>query len=207
MSTVYSDLEETHIGNFEVESGKLRISDPCYDKDLDPTHATLLTEVANGSWKAEVIYSNEGTWGTRCAGLICQLKTIPTVTHNDTGWEYRTDISVDSGQAGIYDEKYYKHNGVVIGLHRVHSETICDDDPWYSFNCDRTLSKKSAGVIPYGAVSSSGYGDGRYGVFVMRDEIDHEVVAVLIDFLLTEKANEEQNAEWEEEEWEEEDDE
>ena len=200
MSTVYSDLEETHIGDFEVESGSLRISDPCYDKNLDPMHATLLSKVANGSWKAEVIYTDEGSWGTRCAGLICQLASIPTVTHKDTGWEYRTDISVDSGQAGIFDEKYYKRDDVVIGLERVHDEIICEDDPWYSFNCDRTLAKKSAGVIPYGAVSSSGYGDGRYGVFVMRDEIDHEVVAVLIDFVLTEKANEEQAEDWEEEE-------
>jgi hypothetical protein len=184
MSTVYSDLEETHIGNFEVESGELRISDPCYDKNLDPIHATLLSKVANGSWKAEVIYTDEGSWGTRCAGLICQLESIPTVTHKDTGWDYRTDISVDSGQAGIFDEKYYKRDDVVIGLERVHDEIICEDDPWYSFNCDRTLTKKSAGVIPYGAVSSSGY----------------EVVAVLIDFVLTEKANEEQAEDWEEEE-------
>lgn len=33
---------------------------------------------------------------------------------------------------------------------------------WYSHCCDLTLGKQQAGVILYGVVSSSGYGDGYY---------------------------------------------
>ena len=33
---------------------------------------------------------------------------------------------------------------------------------WYSHCCDLTLGKQQAGVIPYGVVFSSGYGDGCY---------------------------------------------
>jgi hypothetical protein len=46
--------------------------------------------------------------------------------------------------------------------------------------CDRTLHKDQAGVIPFGAVSSSGGGDGYYKCLVKKD--GDEVVGVLIDF-------------------------
>lgn len=43
-------------------------------------------------------------------------------------------------------------------------------DLWYRHVCDITLSKMSAGVLPYGAVSSSGFGDGGYTCYTHADE-------------------------------------
>ena len=43
------------------------------------------------------------------------------------------------------------------------------DDVWYTACCHLTLGDVEAGVIPYGAVSASGYGDGSYDCFVRRE--------------------------------------
>ncbi len=53
---------------------------------------------------------------------------------------------------------------------------------WYSMCCQHTLSERSAGVIPGGAVSESGYGDGAYECFYRVNPND-EVVGVKIVFL------------------------
>ncbi|MBK8989454.1 MAG: hypothetical protein IPM39_25910 [Chloroflexi bacterium] len=60
------------IGEFDVTSGKLRISDPCYDVD---TWCAGEVEAANGRWAASVERTDEGIWGTRIARLL--------VTHVD----------------------------------------------------------------------------------------------------------------------------
>lgn len=51
---------------------------------------------------------------------------------------------------------------------------------WYTACCRLTLSKQMAGVIPYGAVSSSGVGDGRYDCFVRRESNGEGVMACLL---------------------------
>lgn len=185
--STYEDLVATPIGEFEVESGTLRVSDPCYDIGSDGGF-----EIANaitGTWDARVIYSDEGSWGVRCAALICQVRDYPEITHEDYGWKDASEFYVDSGQAGVYDRKYYKCDSVMSGQDRIHDKVICDDEPWYSFNCDRTLSDASAGVIPYGSVSSSGFGDSVYKALIKLNE-DDKVVAVLLDFFLKEKSDE-----------------
>lgn len=56
------------------------------------------------------------------------------------------------------------------------------DDLWYSSCCDLTLSEIGAGVIPGGAVSSSGYGDGGYVASISTDD-NSEIVAIRIVFI------------------------
>ncbi|WP_433957783.1 hypothetical protein [Cytobacillus horneckiae] len=64
-------------------------------------------------------------------------------------------------------------------------------EKWYIRICDLTLeTKESAGITKGGVVSSSGYGDGGYELFTIRDEND-SVVAIKIVFIGDEEEEEE----------------
>lgn len=160
------------LGNFINESGVLFISDPCYDID---TWCTARVKAKTGEWISFVEKSDEGDWGNRCAVLFAYHKDYPLTDSDDININC-SGIGVDSGQAGIFDEKYFKDDSVAT------PSNFIPDEPWYSMCCSKTLSKKQADVIPYGAVSSSGYGDGVYSYYVKENE-SGEVVAVKIVFI------------------------
>lgn len=52
---------------------------------------------------------------------------------------------------------------------------------WYEVCCDKSLSNLGAGVINYGVVSSSGYGDGGYSTWMALDD-NNQVVAIKLQF-------------------------
>ena len=61
---------------------------------------------------------------------------------------------VDSGQAGFFESEIYRS----------------DSEEFYDEVCEITLADEAWGVIPngMGVVSSTGFGDGGYAVFVER---------------------------------------
>lgn len=94
-----------NLGSFIVTSGKLRVSDPCYDKDT--WCAGVLEAVKNGAWIAKVVKSDEDSWGKRCAELVVHHREFNLPDDSDE-WEVQNiDVGVDSGQAGFFDEAYY----------------------------------------------------------------------------------------------------
>lgn len=115
--------------------------------------------------------------GTRCAVLA--------VRHKDTGPDFNVirlgkvrkvackcveqsfEVGVDSGQAGFFDDAFYQNDTV---FEELPAPGFAIGDLWYRHVCDITLSKMSAGVLPYGAVSSSGFGDGGYTCYTHADE-------------------------------------
>ena len=177
------------LGEFAVTSGVLRVSDPCYERE---TWCSGTIEPAiKGYWTAQAVFFDEGSWGNRVGYLIVQHKDY-NFDQTNPGWSLENiDVGVDSGQAGVFDDRYYKDDDVVQHITRKHSESICEDDPWYSICCDRTLCEEKAGVIPHGAVSSSGYGDGSYRCLTQKDE-DDNIIAVMIDFGLSEEEEEDE---------------
>jgi len=191
--------EGTMYPQFMVVSGNVRVTDPCYDADT--WCSTNVNNVKNGTWNAFVKKQSEGMWGERCAELFVwhsdyqKDEVFGKITRkqkgrNDydeiTGGMGQKDISatigVDSGQAGVFDAQFFKDDKSVTGVKRMHSNIICEDELWYSMCCDRTLSDKSWGVIPYGAVSSSGFGDGSYTAYKCFNN-NKEVVGIRIVFI------------------------
>jgi len=149
------------LGTFEVVSGSLRITDPCYSPD---TWCATRVKAKNGTWNAQIKTVRTDGWGTRVAELIAW--------HEDNGRIFKMaydevfdEIGVDSGQAGFFDADNYQNENVVEDTMFIRPDNITfdEDSRWYSLCCDRTLETKvSAAVIPFGVVSSSGYGDGGY---------------------------------------------
>lgn len=155
-------LTEKPIGQFRVTSNEILVSDPCYDAS-DLNH--LIKGVRKGKWDAKIYLNEEG----RVMYLMAWNIVIEPPVVDSYKWHLSSDnIGVDSGQVGIYDKEYYQDDAIVEGLDRIRKEPICPDEPWYSFNCDRTTDKMKAGIIPFGCVSSSGYGEGVYSCWTYK---------------------------------------
>lgn len=173
VSPVYADAM-IPIGQFEIKSGRVMVSDPCYD--LDTWCQGSLSNVYVGEWNAFVKKTDEGLWGYRCSELIA-LKdglNVDTIVI-----EEKTDIhvGVDSGQAGIFDVDIYKDDASVLV-----ETNFMPDDPWYSLCCDLTLKDPGAGVINGGVVSRSGLGDGGYNCYIVKDELN-VIIGIKIVFI------------------------
>ena len=81
--------------------------------------------------------------------------------------EQSFEVGVDSGQAGFFDDAFYQNDTV---FEELPAPGFAIGDLWYRHVCDITLCKMSAGVLPSGAVSSSGFGDGGYTCYTHADE-------------------------------------
>lgn len=267
------------LGTFEIESGNVRVSDPCYNKDTWCNG--LLNNVSVGRWKSYVYVVEDDIFNIseRSSVLISHLESVNS---DNLHWE-KTDIhvGVDSGQAGIYDDKYFKDDKSVIKSSTMYnysmpvlsdnyfndldkvmshdfgisinkrlaesakiklkegkiskdeydkemeiiSESLKerteyikenlymyniieidwsdkgnnkpkkDGDRWYDVNCANTLgvynqpgkyhkddiNERLGGVIPFGVVSQSGYGDGGYPCHVAKE--NGKIVGIKITFI------------------------
>ena len=161
---------------FEIKSGKMRVTDPCYDKDT--WCAGVLENVKNGTWVAEIKTSNEGSWGNRVSELIVRHESHLGAEPYE---RQSIDVGVDSGQAGFFDEAEYHKDG---------KGEYGDPNTFYGKVCEITLGPDSGGVVPFGAVSSSGYGDGSYVCYTLTK--DGEIVAAKIVFIGDEDEEEEE---------------
>lgn len=172
------------LGTFNLSQPVVRVSDPCYKKDNDRLSEAF--EGLTGGWQAYVVKDSKTN---RCASLIILHESCPDSIHEEVttktrkipcGFETLGYIPVDSGQAGFYDESKYEMDSAVDT-----SVILCDVDTWdasvwYKANCSITLEDPCAGVLPCGAVSSSGYGDGEYGVFVHYNDDNNGLVDAAI---------------------------
>lgn len=171
------DLYEYPIGNFDVVSGKITISDPCYKDGLE-------IGVKNGKWEVDAELQDHDN-NTNVFGLIALHQDSSNT--KDVQWQLFDGVPVDSGQAGIYDSAHYRDDSVIKETPkflRLLTDKKEEGLRWYAANCDLTLSREEiqAGVLPFGCVSSSGYGDGVYDVYISKNEND-EVVSIKISFV------------------------
>lgn len=180
-----------NVGDFKIESGRVYISDPCYEKGT--WCQGLIDGVKNGTWNAFIDNRDEGR-----PGLI-RVVHNSVQNQNDLEWaSIAADIGVDSGQAGIFDAQHYRSDASIPadfqslrkgGLKRYGDE---EGELFYAACCDRTLGPTGEGMrvagyygggtIPFGAVASSGYGDGSYVAEVAKNE-DGEIIAIQIEFI------------------------
>lgn len=162
------------IGSFEVKSGKLRISDPCYD--LDTWCAGTLDNVLNGKWNAKIEESDKGSWGIRVSNLVAVHENYALSANNPE--LTKIDVGVDSGQCGIFDlDQYPKDDPGEYGDKNSFYGKVCN------LTCNEDDMNQSAGIIDnFGVVSRSGYGDGSYECYVRRN-VKGEIVAAEIVFL------------------------
>lgn len=174
---------------FEITSGTIVASDPCYEI---PTWCQgILEKVKKGTWEAHIEKSDEGSWGDRIAVL-----RINHISHSNMSYDMKPiemDGGVDSGQFGFFDKDFYRNDEKAKDLPKEQFSPDWDckeGDSWYRYCCKLTLGEESWGVLPQGAVSSSGYGDGSYPVFGERDS-NGELIAIEVVYI--DKSQEEED--------------
>ena len=148
------------LGSFTV-TDKIIVADPCYDYGKLGT--LILDNVLSGKYIATAEVEKN---------LVASLHIYHYNFKNDILESENVGyIAVDSGQAGFFDLDFFRKNeGGEVG----------DLNSFYGLACAITLSPKQAGVIKKrGVVSSSGFGDGCYNVFVCKNEVGKIVAASL----------------------------
>ena len=152
--------EMTVLGGFEMTSQTMRVSDPCYERDV--WCCGTFGKCKTGTWEAGVLKTDMGDWGVRCAVLA--------VRHKETGPDYSV-----IRQRKVYQMKDgWLEQPIDVGVDY--------GDLWYNHVCDITLSEMSAGVMPYGVVSSSGFGDGSYVCYTHKGS-DGEIDFAFVIFI------------------------
>ena len=162
------------VGTFLTKSRVIRISDPCYDKKVWCCGTVQNCRI--GKWSAFVVESDEGDWGTRIAELVAVHGDVSTpeaqIILDRTDWkDSNIDVGVDSGQCGIFDDSEYPEG---------ETGEYDGKGSFYDQCCNKTLSKNRSGVVNFGVVSSSGFGDGSYQCLVSTGE---SVVAIKIIYI------------------------
>ena len=172
------------MGSFILKSNALVVCDPCYgapDASQNPNMHGVISRAKPGEWRAVAALVGGGAWAGRCAGM-----TVHHVDHERTGadrWHPASAaIWVDSGQAGVFELQTVGLGSVVPSGYFGSEGPLVPDQLWYSMCCKQTLVGPAAGVVPGGAVASSGFGDGTYEWCYLEDR-EGVVVAVRIVFL------------------------
>ncbi|MDW2887038.1 SMI1/KNR4 family protein [Exiguobacterium artemiae] len=126
------------LGRFTVGGDELIVTDPYYGLEEETDSQLILSNVKSGSWTASTIYT-EDEW-------VKQLLVFEGDKKRSGKW-HRQDqpIGVDSALAGIFDGTAYRQHQAM------EFETIVSSDD-------------QAGIVSFGAVSTSGFGDGLYDV-------------------------------------------
>lgn len=162
---------------FEVVSGKMVLSDPCYE--LGTWCQGVIDNVKNGTWVGGVEQSEEGVWGLRNSMLISMnveaLEKNPNLENELMSRKHLLDFDggVDSGQFGHFDFDNYRKDDNIIDEPKAFDDNFEKriGDKWYSACCYQTLkTEDDFGAVPFGVVSSSGYGDGSYLTYGVKDE-------------------------------------
>jgi hypothetical protein len=159
------------MSTFEVTSGKLCISDPCYVKG---TWCGLYDlPAANGIWEVDVHVIDAGDWGKRVASIIAKAKGQTEVrSKKQKGFE----LGVDSGQMSIFDGATYPDSEEDTGDYD-------DLKSFYGKCCAASSSNKRFGIVDKrGIVTTSGYGDGGYPCYLSYND-KGEVIGVIVTFI------------------------
>lgn len=189
---------------FKIVSGKMVITDPCYTL---PTWCQGIVEnVKNGIWTADVEMDDQSG---RVSAIYCYNNEAYIRNRNLASEVFAAPkmpfvVGVDSGQAGFFDlDNYRKDDSIGDSPLADYISDEKDGDKFYAACCACTHNDKDRtvryGTIPYGAVSSSGYGDGSYNCHGLTDFSGNEYVAFMIEFI-GETADDEWDGEGDEEE-------
>lgn len=158
------------IGTFNVNSGKVEITDPCYS----PESGIVVNNVKNGTYLSFVDVVDAGNWGARNALLYAinkeyyEKNSLSVNNLNLQNWDPQDNyFGVDSGQGGIFDVNNFPGG---------------DNESFYDECCSITLNGIGAHTLEGGVVSSSGFGDGGYGYDIITDD-SGEIVGFCLIFI------------------------
>lgn len=159
-------MERIKIGTFEIKSGKVFISDPCYDTNV---WCNDYYNAENGTYNIYIEKTDVDGWGNRISKLIAihqDHETDNLVFDEDLG-----RFGVDSGTLGFFDKRYYD---------KFHKDET--NDNWYDKYVCSCINNTYNFTDNRGVWCSSGCGDGMYNVDAVLNDKE-KVIALMATFL------------------------
>lgn len=157
-----------YIGTIKITDGLIDATDPCYDHDTRSYRVDNI-KICNGDYKCYAVYDKrEPSRVARCRIVLDDEETIRKVEKGMSWRKYSPDVGVDSGIAGFFVNK------------------PDFDDEWYDFcnNLDNNgykLIYENNKKNSCGFCTESGYGDGLYDVWAIRNS-KRKITALEIRF-------------------------
>lgn len=165
-------MKTTKVGTINL-GNEVTISDPCYESGV--WCSMVFKNILEGEFECYAKEKKYGEWGTRIAEMCAVHKDYNNVVRADN-YEYCGDVCVDSGTMSISDTIYYDNT---------HKEDDYSEE-WYNREvCDATCGDdaKEYNIADNQCfISTSGIGDGQYGVYGAFDSEDR-LYAVKVVFL------------------------
>lgn len=195
----YNDDEELFGSDIQL-GDEVYATDPAYTPDL--WCCNLVRGFLPGKYLAYVLYNEDED---HIAELAIYHNNIDSRRPKEMmDWEYIADVPVDSGQAGFFDKDSYIEGKKADEADK--GKSLEESTGFYKECCDITLDDNPFGTLDsnLGVVSASGYGDGVYELYVVKDSADR-IVAARIIFI--EARNEDEDDDWDDEDEEDIDDE
>ena len=181
------------IGKLVVENNEVFVGDPCYFGEGGTPHMVENFKLPNGVYNTYVEKSLKGDSKGHIMELFIVNESISNLDYlyEDT----QGGVGVDSGQMGIFT-----HEDTKVSLQdlqdslnkefpyedwkRNFTDTDTETDKFYKVCCNHTLSKDHFGNIgTIGVVSSSGFGDGFYRTYLLKEVDTDNVFGVGITFI------------------------
>lgn len=154
-----------HIGQIYLTTNRVVVADPCYGRNTvnDENLACKVDLLRSGAYDAYIgRCEDDGRIANLC--IVVAGTNIEDVCYGD--WELG-QAAVDSGTCGIFDNNYHKET---------HYDKNADDDWYDEFVMGEDGSCPEINITDdKGVLSSSGYGDGCYPVFVVTDQNGNEM--------------------------------
>ena len=156
-------------------SNEIIVTDPCYGYDLNFCQENI-SNMKPGIYTCEIEYLNDNSEQiVKSISITCddyEQTMSSKILCSDS-------ICVDSGQAGFFDYDFYKDN------------TDNNKKEFYDYCCNKTLSKERYGIIKdKGFIASSGFGDGVYNMYSIKND-KGEIVKLEIIFIEDDEIDEE----------------
>lgn len=176
---------------FKVTSGFIVASDPCYEI---PTWCQGIVPAKNGEWE---VYVEIDDYDGRVKNISAWNIEAAQDNHHLPNEVYSAgflphSFGVDSGQFGYFDKDAYRNDAVItpdIPTWKEYDTNHTKDETgekFYSACCEATLTKNTDtegyGVLPFGLVSRSGWGDGSYPTTGIQDK-DGNYIALATVFI------------------------
>ena len=165
------ELKSVDIGRVDFTDGDVVVCDPCYEGE-----AGVRLKIKPSEYDVSILKDDNMN------GAI--LATAVGTYISESDWEeYEKDtISVDSGQAGIFDWDTFNTDKVVDNFDNLPFEEKNSISKFYPFVSNLTLNTdEGAGCYSKGCISSSGYGDGLYNLYLAKK--DGIIIGLMIVFI------------------------
>lgn len=164
------------------------VSDPCYQ--VGTWCQKELKNVLPGEYTPFVHESDQGGWGRR-VNLLMVVKNEYIGVSLKWNKQRGVDIGVDSGQCGFFDINGYRNDEmaktITTGLPDWMDQERLEEpgELFYGKMCYLTNNDDNPtqryGSYESGVVSSSGFGDGSYDLYVARNE-KRQIIGIAVHY-------------------------